>query len=113
MYQSSESGVPVFEDVPFDGRNRLERVLAEMRNLDGGPLALIVGGATDLRSHVGTILESFGYRFLEASSATQTMSLLREGQPVEAVFVVSPVLEMKLGDLVQRIRANPDRKSVV
>ncbi len=107
MYQSSESGAPVFEDVPFEGRNRLERVLAEMRNLDGGPLALIVGGATDLRSHVGTILESFGYRFLEASSATQTMSLLREGQPVEAVFVVSPVLEMKLGDLVQRIRANP------
>ncbi|MCY2986156.1 MAG: hypothetical protein NTY15_21210 [Planctomycetota bacterium] len=107
MYRSIESGVPAFEDVPFDGRNRLERVLAEMRNLDGGPLALILGGATDLRSHVRAMLESFGYRVLETSSATQTMSLLRECQPIEAVFVVSPVLEMKLGDLAQRIRANP------
>ena len=107
MYRSSESGAPTFEDVPFDGRNRLERVLAEMRNLDVGPLALIVGGATDLRSHVGTMMASFGYRVLEASSAAQTMSLLREGKPIEAVFVVSPVLEMKLGDLAQRIRANP------
>ena len=107
MYSASEDGVSKLEEVPFDGRNRLERVLAEMRMLDGGPLALVVGGAADLRSHTGTMLEAFGYRILESSSATQTMSFLREGQPIEAVFVVSPVLEMKLGDLAQRIRANP------
>ena len=107
MYRSSESGVSTLEDVPFDGRNRLEKVLAEMRMLDGEPLALVVGGAADLRSHIRTMLETYGYRILDSSSATQTMSLLREGQPIEAIFVVSPVLEMKLGVLTQRIRANP------
>ena len=44
LYRPSESGVSTLEDVRFDGRNRLERVLAEMRMLEGAPLALVVGG---------------------------------------------------------------------
>ncbi len=107
MYTQADDGTIQLSDVHFDGRNRLERVLSEMRMLEASPLALVVGGAADLRTHVRTFLEAFGYRVLEAASATQTMSVLREGQPVEAVFVVSHVLEMNLGDLTQRVRANP------
>ena len=35
------------------------------------------------------------------------MSALRDGQPIEAIIVVSKVLEMNLGELTQRVRANP------
>lgn len=107
MVRRREDGSVQLSDIHFDGRNRLEKVLLEMRLLEGSPLALVVGGAVDLRTHTKTFLESFGYRVQEATSATQTMSLLREGLPIEAVFIVSPVLEMNLGDLTQRIRAHP------
>ncbi len=107
MVSKKDDGSFQLADVHFDGRNRLERVLAEMRMLDGNPLALVVGGASDLRTHTLTLLESFGYQVLEASSGSQTMSLLREGKPIEAVFVVAHVREMNLGELIQRIRANP------
>ena len=107
MYTQTDDGSIQFADIQFDGRNRLERVLSEMRMLGGSPLALVVGGASNLRTHTRTFLETFGYRVLEAASASQTMSVLREGQPIEAVFVVEKVLEMNLGELTQRIRANP------
>ncbi len=107
MYTRAEGGSLQLLDVHFDGRNRLERVLAEMRMLEGKPLALVIGGAVDLRTHTRTLLESFGYRVAESSSASQTMSLLRVGQPIETIFVVSRVLEMNLGELTQRVRANP------
>jgi CheY-like chemotaxis protein len=107
MRVQGADGAAQLSDVHFDGRNRLEKVLAEMRMLEGRPLALVVGGAVDLRTHTRTLLESFGYRVLESSSAAQTMSMLREGQPVEVLFIVSRVLEMNLGELTQRIRANP------
>ena len=107
MRSQTADGSAQLIDTPFDGRNRLERVLAEMRKLEGNPLALVVGGAADLRTHTRTLLESFGYRVIESASATQTMSALRDGQPIEAMFVVSKVLEMNLGELTQRVRANP------
>ena len=107
MYVNSADGSVQLTDIHFDGRNRFEKILAEMRKLEGNPLALVIGGAVDLRTHTRTLLESYGYRVVEASSASQTMSILRDGQPIEAVFVVSSVLEMNLGELTQRIRANP------
>ena len=107
MVPQKDDGSFQLDDVHFDGRNRLERVLAEMRMLEGNPLALVVGGASDLRTHTQTLLESFGYRVLEAASASQTMSFLREAKPIEAVFVVAHVREMNLGELIQRIRSNP------
>ncbi len=107
MVSQKDDGSIELVDVHFEGRNRLERVLAEMRMLDGKPLALVVGGASDLRTHTRTLLESFGYGILESPSASQTMSFLREGKPIEAVFVVAHVREMNLGELIQRIRANP------
>ena len=107
MHSSSEDGSLKLVDIHFDGRNRLERVLSEMRKLEGNPLALVVGGSSDLRTHIRIFLETFGYRVLESTSASQTMSTLRDGQPIEAIFVVSKVLEMNLGELTQRVRANP------
>jgi len=107
MHSQSEDGSVKLVDTHFDGRNRLERVLAEMRKLEGSPLALVVGGAADLRTHIRTLLETFGYRVMESASASQTMSIMRDGQPIEAIFIVSKVLEMNLGELTQRVRANP------
>jgi CheY-like chemotaxis protein len=107
MVVDQEDGTTKLVDFPFDGRNRLERILAEMRGLEGRPLALIVGGSTDLRTHTKGLLEAFSFRVTEAASATQTMSLLREGLPIESIFIVERVLEMDLGQLVQRVRANP------
>ena len=107
MHSQSEDGSFKLVDTHFDGRNRLERVLAEMRKLEGSPLALVVGGAADLRTHLRTLLETFGYRVMESASASQAMSTLRDGQPIEAIFIVSKVLEMNLGELTQRVRANP------
>ncbi len=107
MYSHAEDGSVQLSEVHFDGRHQLEKVLSEMRMLEGSALALVVGGAADLRTHTRVLLEAFGFRVLEASSATQTMSYLRAGQPIEAVFLVSHVLEMNLGELAQRVRANP------
>ena len=111
MYSQSGDGSVKLVDTHFDGRNRLERVLAEMRKLEGSPLALVVGGAADLRTHIRTLLETFGYRVMESASASQTMSIMRDGQPIEAIFIVSKVLEMNLGELTQRVRANPSTAS--
>ena len=107
MVVDQEDGSTKLVDVAFDGRNRLERTLAEMRGLEGRPLALIVGGSTDLRAHTKGLLDAFSFRVTEAASATQTMSLLRDGLPIESIFIVERVLEMDLGQLVLRIRANP------
>ncbi len=107
MYLHAEDGSVQLSDVHFDGRHQLEKVLSEMRMLEGSPLTLVVGGAEDLRTHTRTLLEAFGFRVLEAASASQAMSYLRAGQPIEAVFVVSHVLEMNLGELAQRVRTNP------
>lgn len=107
MAVTSEAGEPQFRELSFDGRNRLERVLSEMRQLEGKPAALVVGGNAELRTHTRTLLETFGYRVSDAASSAQTLSALGEGVPVEAVFIVDHVLEMNLGQLIQRVRSNP------
>jgi CheY-like chemotaxis protein len=90
----------------YDGRNRLERVLAEMRKLDPKPLALVIGGSSNLRTQVATLLEAFSFRVTEASSSSQTMSLIKEGTPIEGVILVDRVRDMSIGQLAERIRAN-------
>jgi CheY-like chemotaxis protein len=107
MVATNEDGTTKLVDLHFDGRNRLEKVLAEMRLLEDKPLILVVGGNPDLRTHVSTLLETFSYRVSEAASAAQAMGELRRGQPVEGVFIVDRVLEMDLGQLIQRMRSAP------
>ena len=107
LHARNEDGSSRIVELPFDGRNRLEKILAEMRILDSHPLALVVGGSTELRTHTKGLLEAFSYRVMEAASASQTLALLRDGLPIESIVIVERVLEMDLGQLVQRIRANP------
>jgi len=111
LYAGSEEGKSELTELRFDGRNWLERILSEMRNLEGRPLALVVGGNSELKTHTRELLEAFSYRVIETSSASQTMGALRDLLPIESIFIVDKVLEMDLGQLVQRIRANPSTAS--
>jgi CheY-like chemotaxis protein len=96
----------------FNGSSRLETVGREMRQLAMEPTALIVGGHEDLRGHMHGLLDQFGYRFFEAASAAETFTLLRSEIPIDTVFIVHHVREMDLGQLIQRLRANPVTSSV-
>jgi CheY-like chemotaxis protein len=107
MMSIKPDGSTDWVDQSFEGRNRLERILAEMRLLEDRPLTLVVGGNPGLRGHAHELMEAFGSRVLEASSANQVFSSIREGQPIEAILIVDRVLEMDLGQLIQRIRGNP------
>lgn len=112
LYSSSQDQQPELHDKSFGGRSTLERILSEMRQLDSKPLILLVGGSSSLRTHVSTLLQQFSNRVYEASSASQTLGAIKQGLPIESVFVVDRVLEMTLGELVQRIRANPSTSAV-
>jgi CheY-like chemotaxis protein len=111
MVVTRDDGTVQINELHFEGRNRLEKILAEMRRLEARPLALIVGGNSELRTHTRGLLEAYSFRVAEAASAQQTMEELRSGQPVEAIVIVEHVLEMDLGQLVQRIRAFPSTAS--
>lgn len=107
LYGSTQDGILELQDKSFGGRSKLEQILSEMRQLDGKPLILLVGGSSSLRTHVATLLQQFSYRVFETSSASQAMAAIRQGLPIESVLVVDRVFEMRMGELVQRIRANP------
>lgn len=96
----------------FDGSSRIEVVGREMQQLTAEPIALIVGGNAELRSYMQGMLEQYGYRNFEAASAAEVFSHLRSGLPIEAIFIVFHVRELDLGQLVQRIRANPATSTV-
>ena len=61
MTVTNPDGSTVWADIPFDGRNRLERILSEMRLLDDKPMALVIGGNAELRTHAKELLESFSF----------------------------------------------------
>ncbi|MEQ1825575.1 MAG: hypothetical protein ABL921_06495 [Pirellula sp.] len=107
LYANSKQDAKSFADQSFEGRNRLERILSEMRGLESRPLALVIGGSTELRTHTHELLEAYSFRVTEAASAAQTMASIREGLPIESICIVDRVLEMDLGQLIQRIRGNP------
>ena len=107
LYGPTQDGILEMRDKSFGGRSTLEKLLREMRQLDGKPLILLVGGSSSLRTHVATLLQQFSYRVFETSSASQTMAAIRQGLPIESVFIVDRVSEMRLWEMVQRIRANP------
>lgn len=108
---SSDDSPSELNDQSFNGRSKLDRLLAEMRQLDGKPLVLLIGGSSSLRSHTSTLLRQFSYRVYEVSSASQVFAAIRQGLPIESVVVVDSVREMNLGEMVQRIRANPSLSS--
>jgi CheY-like chemotaxis protein len=107
LYGADQEGALKLQDKSFGGRSKLEQLLREMRQLDAKPLVLLVGGSSSLRTQVSTLLQQFSYRVFETSSASQAMAAIRQGLPIESVFIVDRVFEMRLGEMVQRIRANP------
>ncbi len=100
------------DEASFQGRHHLDRVLDEMRRLDGRPLAMIIGGSENLRTHTAGLIETIGYATLEATSAKDTFASLQANQPVEAVFIVDHVFDMDLGQVMQRIRNRPSTASI-
>ncbi|MFN9434520.1 MAG: hypothetical protein ACK6DC_06210 [Planctomycetota bacterium] len=96
----------------FQGSSRVDAVATEMRQLSSEPVALIVGGNEGLRGHMHGLLDQFGYRLFEAATAAEAFQLLRSGLPIEAVFIIEHVRDLDLGQLVQRIRANPTTSTV-
>jgi len=96
----------------FNGSSRAEAVANEMRQLTPEPVAILIGGNEGLRGHTHGLLDQFGYRVFEAASAAEVFQLLRTNLPIEAVFIVEHVRELDLGQVVQRIRANPTTSTV-
>jgi hypothetical protein len=96
----------------FQGSSRVDAVATEMRQLSSEPVALIVGGNEGLRGHMHGLLDQFGFRLFEAATAAEVFQLLRSGLPVEAVFIIEHVRDLDLGQLVQRMRANPTTSAV-
>jgi hypothetical protein len=96
----------------FNGSSRAEAVANEMRQLTPEPVAVLIGGNEGLRGHTHGLLDQFGYRVFEAASAAEVFHLLRTNLPIEAVFIVEHVRELDLGQVVQRIRANPTTSTV-
>ncbi|MDZ4850631.1 MAG: hypothetical protein SGI77_15200 [Pirellulaceae bacterium] len=94
-------------DTKFEGRYTFEQTKQEMLELESKPLALVVGGASELRDALATQLSMLGIRTLESKSARETMRLIQKPNPIEYVFIVDKVLEMNLSELVQRLRTSP------
>ena len=83
-----------------------------MQNLEAKPLALLIGGSTELSDSLSSQLSLLGVRTLLAKSARETMRLIQEPQPIEYVFLVDRVLEMRLSEVIQRIRTHPRTRTL-
>lgn len=99
-------------DEAFEGRYAFEQTKREMQNLEAKPLALLIGGSTELSDSLSSHLSLLGIRTLIAKSARETMRLIQEPQPIEYVFLVDRVLEMSLSEVVQRIRIHPRTRTL-
>jgi len=94
-------------EAAFEGRYALEQTKLEILSLEAKPLALVIGGSTELRDSLSQHLSLLGVRTLPARSAREAMRLIQEPQPIEYVFLADQVLEMNLSEVVQRIRSHP------
>jgi hypothetical protein len=108
------AGIPEGTTIPgpaavkgFEGSSRMDLVAREMQQMTAEPAVLMIGGSPSLRSHTMGLLNQFGYRIFEASSVADVFSYLRTSLPIEQVFIVDHVRDLDLGQLIQRIRANP------
>ena len=96
----------------FEGRSRIDTVGLEMQQLAADPLVLIIGASSSLRSHVHGLVDQLGYQFMEASSVHDVFAALRSAVPIELIVIVDHVRDSDLGQLIQRIRANPSTSTV-
>jgi CheY-like chemotaxis protein len=83
-----------------------------MQQLMADPMVMIVGASPSLRSHAHDLVSSMGLRYWEASSVEDVFNGLRNAVPFEGVFIVDHLRDLDLGQLIQRIRANPSTSTL-
>jgi hypothetical protein len=106
------SGGQGFRDGGFQGASRVDFNAREMQQLMADPMVMIVGASPSLRSHTHDLVSSMGLRYWEASSVEDVFNGLRNAVPFEGVFIVDHLRDLDLGQLIQRIRANPSTSTV-
>ncbi len=80
---------------------------AEMMKLESNPLALIIGGSSDLRDTLASQLSALQIRSENARNAREAIRIIQEPHPYEMIFIVDRVADMSLSEFVQRLRAAP------
>jgi CheY-like chemotaxis protein len=80
---------------------------AEMMKLESNPLALIIGGSSDLRDTLASQLSVLQIRSENARNAREAIRMIQEPHPYEMIFIVDRVADMSLSEFVQRLRAAP------
>lgn len=80
---------------------------AEMLQLESNPLALVIGGSSDLRDTLTSQLSALQIRSETARNAREAIQIIQEPQPYELIFIVDRVADMSLSEFVQRLRAAP------
>jgi CheY-like chemotaxis protein len=93
-------------------RLAFQTVNAELKKLEGKSLAVVVGGATERCDGLTTQLNQLAMRSLVFSNARDTLRFVQGAEPIEMIFIVDRVLEMKLYELIQRLRTSPRLKAI-
>ena len=101
-----------FLDGGFQGSSRVDFNAREMQQLMADPMVMIVGASPSLRSHTHDLVSSMGLRFWEASSVDDVFNAIRNAVPFEGIFIVDHLRDLDLGQLIQRIRANPSTSTI-
>jgi CheY-like chemotaxis protein len=96
-----------FPDGGFHGASRVDFNAREMQQLMADPMVMIIGASPSLRSHAHDLVSSMGLRYWEASSVDDVFNGLRNAVPFEGIFIVDHLRDLDLGQLIQRLRANP------
>jgi len=80
--------------------------------LEPNPLALVIGGSSDLRDTLSSQLSALDIRSETARNAREAIRMIQEPHPYEMVFIVDRVADMSLSEFVQRLRAAPRTASL-
>lgn len=93
-------------------RNAFRAVQAEAGKLEGKSLAVVVGGASERCDALTKHLSQLAVRSVVFSNARDTIRFVQGPEPIEMIFIVDRVLEMKLYELIQRMRTSPRLKAI-
>lgn len=107
VLQNQSSGLDPSAPIGFQGSSRVDFVGREMQRLMAEPMVMIVGASPSLRSHMHQLVDQMGFRYFEASSVDDVFAALRNATPIEGIVILDHLRDMDLGQLVQRVRANP------
>ncbi len=91
----------------YAGSHRAYESLLEMLELQGEPLALIIGNHQDLCDHTSRLLNQMGYRSENVSTARDALRWVDLPHPIEMCVIVDQVSDMTFAQLVQRLRSHP------